>query len=229
MLAIFLMRQPMTIFIKTLAKRRTIGDRAPALIWVSVYAGIALAAFASLWYAGYGRIFWLLLPGMPVFTWHLYLVSRRAERGQRGIEIVGAGVLALAAPASYWVAGAASSALPWLLWGIAWLQSAASIVLVYQRLHERNLDWAGDIPERLRRASRSLGYHSFNLAVSLIAYLFAGLPLLLTVASALMWIDAADTLRKPAMGWKPARIGLRQLIASCLFVLITTAGFLLPR
>ena len=115
----------MTVFAKTFSNRRAKEDRLPALFWVSVYALLALVAFVILLLADFGQLTWLLLPGSSVFIWHLYLVSRRAERGQRGIEIVGAGVLALAAPASYWVAEGTSVALAWALWGISWLQSAA--------------------------------------------------------------------------------------------------------
>jgi hypothetical protein len=226
MLAAFLIRQPMTIFVKTLSNRRAKEDRLPALLWVSVYALVALVAFAFLLLADFGQLTWLLLPGIPVFIWHLYLVSRRAERGQRGIEIVGAGVLALAAPASYWVAGGTSAALAWALWGIAWLQSAASIVLVYQRLYERKLEEAGAFTERFHRSARSLTYHSFNLIVILLLRPLVSLPWLVPLASLLMLLDAADTLRTPAVGWKSTKIGFRQLFASSLYMLIVALGFL---
>jgi hypothetical protein len=225
MMAAFLIRQPLTILVKTLSNRRAKEDRLPAIFWVCVYALVVLAAFAMLLLAGFGRLIWLLLPGIPVFIWHLYLVSRRAERGQRGIEIVGAGVLALAAPASYWVAGGTSTTLAWALWGITWLQSAASIVLVYQRLHERKLDAGGSFPERFRRSSRSLAYHSFNLIINLLAIPVTDFPWLVPAASTLMLLDAADAVRSPAIHWKPTRIGLRQLIASSLFILMVATGF----
>lgn len=219
----------MTVFAKTFSNRHAKDDRLPALFWVSVYALLALVAFVILLLADFGQLTWLLLPGSSVLIWHLYLVSRRAERGQRGIEIIGAGVLALAAPASYWVAGGTSVALAWALWGISWLQSAASIVLVYQRLFERRLETGRTFSERLRRSSRSLAYHSSNLAISLLVLPLAGFPWLASVASALMWVDAADTLLTPAVGWKPARIGFRQLFASSLHLMLVALGFLVYR
>ncbi len=229
MFAAFLIRQPLTILVKTLAGRRDARDRAPALVWTMIYAIIALTAFGSLLNAGFGRLIWLSLPGIPVFIWHLYLVSRRAERGQRGIEIVGAGVLALAAPGSYWVAGGPSASIAWSLWGITWLQSAASIVLVYQRLAERGLETDGTITERFHRSARSLAYHTFNLCFSLIACYLVDLPPLIPIAFVLMWVDAADALRSTARGWKPTRIGLRQLAASSLFMLVVASGFQFTR
>ena len=41
------------------------------------------------------------------------------------------GVLALAAPASYTVAGGSSTLLAGLLWVLCWLQSAGSVLLVF--------------------------------------------------------------------------------------------------
>ncbi|TFH34172.1 MAG: hypothetical protein E4G99_10060 [Anaerolineales bacterium] len=227
MMATFLLRQPLTILVKTLSSRRAKSDRLPASLWVGIYSLIAIRSFASLLAAGFGQLAVLLIPGVPVFIWQLFLVSRRAERGQRGIEIVGAGVLALAAPASYWIASGQSSSLAWALWAIAWLQSAASIVLVYQRLQERNLDAPGDLSERLKRAGRSLAYHSFNLSFILLLWTQIELPWMVPLASALMLLDAADSLRAPAVRWKPTRIGLRQLFASGLFMLLVSLGFLL--
>jgi hypothetical protein len=226
MLSAFLLRQPTTIYIKTFSGRRSKSERIPALLWMGVYGLIALATYLDLLRAGFSQLLWLMLPGIPVFGWHLFLVSQRAERGQRGIEIVGAGVLALAAPASYWVASGASTTLAWTLWAILWLQSAASIVLVYQRLAERQLTTPGNIPERTRRATRAFAYHTFNVVFVLIAQRVVGLPWSLPLASLLMLIDAVDTLRAPAVGWKPARIGLRQLFASSLFMILVSLGFL---
>ena len=109
---------------------------------------------------------------------------------------------------------------------ILWLQSAASIVLVYQRLTERQLTSPDSMPERARRAARSLAYHTFNLIFMLIAHIAIGLPWGFPLASSLMLMDALDTLRVPAVGWKPTRIGLRQLFASSIFMVLTTLGFL---
>lgn len=226
MLAAFLLRQPLTLFVKTLSGRRSDSDRLPALIWIGIYALFALGSFLILLASGFGRLVWLLLPGIPVFIWHLILISKRAERGKPGIEIVGAGVLALAAPASYWVASGSSVSLPWILWAITWFQSAASIVLVYQRLEERKLDVSGGLSTRVRRASRSFTYHFFNLVFALLAWWFLDLPWMVVLASTLMLLDALDTLRAPARGWKPTRIGLRQLLASSLFIILLVLGFI---
>ena len=41
---------------------------------------------------GYSEILILAVPGIPVFSWHLYLVSRRQERRKIGVEVIACGV-----------------------------------------------------------------------------------------------------------------------------------------
>ena len=79
---------------------------------------LALAGGAALALQGFWYLLLLAIPALPVFGWHLWLVSRRRERRQPGVEIVGAGVLALAAPAAYWVGRGAPEPLGWWLWGV---------------------------------------------------------------------------------------------------------------
>ena len=102
-MAAFLIRQPVTIAIKAYSGRRSRRDLPAARFWMLVYAVIGLLGVAGLVVQGFAALLILALPGIPVFLWHLYLVSRRQERRQVGVEVVGSGVLALAAPAAYWV------------------------------------------------------------------------------------------------------------------------------
>jgi hypothetical protein len=226
MLAAFLFRQPTTMLVKTFSGRRPPTDRAPALFWALIYALIAFAALAVLLIQGHTVLLLLAIPGIPVFIWHLWLVSRRAERGQRGVEIVGAGVLALAAPAAYWVAGGANNQLAWILWGLCWLQSAASIVLVYLRLEQRKQASTGDLKRRITRGLRTFAYHAFNGMLATFLFIIGRIPLLMLLAFVLMLIDALDGIMRPEIGVKPARIGIRQLVMSNLFVVLSASGFL---
>lgn len=227
MFAAFLFRQPTAMFVKTLSGRRPRSDRAPAMFWASFYALIALAGLTVLLIRDHTVLLVLAIPGIPVFLWHLWLVSRRAERGQRGIEIVGAGVLALAAPAAYWVVGGSDDQLAWILWGLCWLQSAASIVLVYLRLEQRKQDSAGDLRSRIASGLRTFAYHAFNLTLAVYLYITGRIPLLMLIAFGFMLVDALDGILRPEVGVKPARIGVRQLLMSSLFVLLSAVGFLL--
>jgi hypothetical protein len=102
-MAAFLLRQPASILVKIYSGRRKRRDLKTAGFWFAVYAVIGAVAAAGLIGSGYPYLLYLALPGLPVFAWHLYLISKRSERKQVGVEIVGSGVLALAAPAGLWV------------------------------------------------------------------------------------------------------------------------------
>ena len=136
-MAAFLIRQPLTIAIKVYSGRRSKGDLSTAQFWMMVYGVIALLAILGLTLNGFAYVLYLAIPGVPVFAWHLWLVSRREERRQAGIEIVATGVLALAAPATYWVGIGHYDPTGWWLWILTWMQTAASIVYAYLRLEQR--------------------------------------------------------------------------------------------
>jgi hypothetical protein len=223
-LAAFLTRQPTSIAVKVFSGRRPRRELGPAIVWGLFYGLIALGGVAVLVSAGYGQLLWLAAPGLPVFAWHLWLVGRRKERGQAGVEIVGAGVLALSAPAAYWVAGGEQQVLAWILWGLSWFQAAASIVYVHLRLEQRRLEAQPDRSERWRMGARTLAYHIFNLLACLALAVAGWVPWLAPVAFFLMLFDALDGVIHPAVGASPRDIGLRQLAASTLFVLLLSVG-----
>jgi len=86
------------------------------------------------------------------------------HEGTKGsVEIIASGVLALSAPAGYWVSLGNPDQAGWLLFLLTWLQSAASIVYAYLRLEQRNLEELPTLPERIRKAQRSLAYSTFNI------------------------------------------------------------------
>jgi hypothetical protein len=224
-LSAFLLRQPATIFVKALSGRRPRHDLGPAAFWILAYGLIAGMGVWTLIASGHPQVVLLALPGIPVFGWHLWLVSRRAERGQMGIELVGSGVLALAAPAGYWVSGGSSGSVPWILWALTWLQAAASIVFIYLRLDQRKMKTMPEVRERWRQGARTLSYHVFNLAAALTLAILGRAPWLAPVAFGLMLLDALRGVLSPPIGQMPSAIGLRQLGASAIFVVIMAVGY----
>lgn len=224
-LAAFLLRQPATILVKAISGRRPKHDLRPAAAWLLLVSAFLGALTLALIGRGHAQILVLAVPGALVFAWHLFLVSRRAERGQMGVEVVGAGTLALAAPAAYWVAGGADDALPWILWLLCWLQSAASIVLVFFRLGVRKASDAPPSREGLRLGARSLLYHGFNLAVATGLAVAGWIPASMALGFGLMLVDAVESALHPPVGLAPTRIGIRQLAASSLFVFLSIVGF----
>lgn len=227
-LAAFLLRQPASMLVKALSGRRARQDLAPAAVWLAGYGLIGLAAVAGLAALGFGFVLVLAVPAVPVFAWHLLLISRRAERRQVMVEVVGSGVLALAAPAGYWVARGANAPDPigWWLWALAWAQSAASIVYAYLRLAQRGLRAAPPLPERWRMGAPALLFTTANLlAVAALAAAWV-LPPWVPLAYAVQWAEAIYGTLRPAVGVRPTRIGLRQLAVSVVFTVVFVLAWL---
>jgi hypothetical protein len=219
-LAAFLLRQPLTIAVKAYSGRRPRTELPAARFWIAVYATLGLPAVAGLIALGHATVLILAVPGVPVFAWHLYLVSRRAERRQLGVEIVASGALALAAPAGLWVGRHSADPLGWWLWLLTWAQSAASIVYAYLRLEQRELPAWPPPAERVRMGRRALLYTSFNLAAVAGLSLAGVLPVLLPLPYALQWAETVLGTLRPAAGVRPTAIGIRQLAVSSLFTLL---------
>jgi len=216
----FMLRQPTIILIKVYSKRRSRDDLPSARFWFVVYAAITLMALFELILSGFGYLLYLAIPGALVFAWHLWLVSKREERRQVNVEIIATGVLSLAAPAAYWIGVNKYDPRGWWLWGLTWLQSAASIVYAYLRLEQRDQANHSERSEQWKMGWRAALYTSFNLAFVLILGLVSILPSLLFIPFLVQWLETMWGITHPATGWKPTRIGVRQLIVSVLWTVL---------
>jgi len=227
-LAGFLVRQPIVIAVKVYSGRRSRKDLHAAYFWILTYGVIGLLMVVGLVLRGYGYALLLVLPGLPVFGWHLWLVSRRSERHQAGVEIVASGVLALSAPAAYWISLGWPDPTGWWLWGLSWLQSAASIVYAYLRLEQREWKALPNWKFRLRSGWRALLYTSFNLVFTLILSMGGWMPFWLFLPYLLQWCETLWGTLNPAIGVRPAKIGIRQLIVSTLFTILFIIAWKIP-
>jgi hypothetical protein len=219
-MGVFLLRQPVSMAVKSYSGRRSKADLPAARFWIFVYGTIILLTLAGLIADGFTYILYLAIPGIPVFIWHLYLVSKRAERKQEGVEILATGALALAAPAAYWIGQGGYDLMGWALWLLTWLQSAASIVYAYLRLEQRGQAEAPERSEQWLMGKRALQYTSFNLGLSILLGWFAFLPQWIFIPFLLQWLETVWGITHPATGWKPTKIGIRQLIVSTLFTIL---------
>jgi hypothetical protein len=216
----FLIRQPITMAVKAYSGRRARTDLSASAFWIAIYGFIILLALAGLIRLGLMYVLFLAVPGAPVFAWHLWLVSRREERRQVNVEILATGVLALAAPAAYWVGIGRYDLIGWWLWVLTWFQSAASIVYAYLRLEQR--EWK-EIPPRAelwQAGWRAFAYTTFNLAASSALGLFSVLPSLIFIPYLVQWSETLWGVFHPAVRWKPVQIGMRQLIVSILWTIL---------
>lgn len=219
-LAAFLIRQPITIAIKAYSGRRSREDLPTARFWMMIYGTLLLLAITELIALGEIYILAAGAAAIPVFAWHLWLVSRRSERRQAGIEILATGVLALAAPAAYWVGRGDYSPIGWALWILTWFQSAASIVYAYLRLDQRQWKTRPETKDLIKQGYRALAYTLFNLSLSIVLSYFGIIPSLVWLAFLIQVVETIWGIFNPAIGAKPVAIGIRQLIVSVLFTLM---------
>lgn len=218
-LAGFFFRQPLTIAVKVLSKRRPQKELAPALFWMGVYGLVGLAALAGLVAAGHSYLLFLGVPALPVLGWHLWLVSRREERRKPLVEIAGSGVLGFVAPAALWVGGGNYDPYGWLLWLLCWLQAAASIWYAYLRLEQRVWKSIPPFREKLQVAWLPLAATTVILVlVGVLAWLKV-VPGFLPLAFVVQWAETLYGTLRPAVGVKPTAIGVRQLLVSLLFTI----------
>lgn len=226
-MAVFLIRQPVSIAVKAYSGRRSRKDIPAARFWILVYGIVTMLASLGLVVGGFSYLFILAIPGVLVFAWYLYLVSRRAERRKVGVEIVASGVMALAAPAAYWVGIGSSNTMGWWLLALTWMQSAASIVHAYLRLEQRALPELPNIQARFEMGRRAFLYTTFNLLSVIILAFLKIIPSGLPIPYALQWGETLYSIFRPAIGVKPTSIGFRQLAISSLFTILFILTWLL--
>ena len=220
----FLARQPLVILVKSMAGRRAQDDILPASKVFAVLALFVAVFLAILLAHGHWYLIWLALPAVPVLAVQMWLVARRQER-QIAIELFGAGVLALAATAAYWVSLGSSDIVGWLLWALAWLYNASAIVYVYLRLQQRRWSAVPEWRDRLRAGRRTLIYAGVNLAVSLVLSLLGFVSPVVPLAFAFAVIHFGWGIAFPAVRARPTRVGIEQSIATVAFFLILAIAF----
>jgi hypothetical protein len=217
-LCAFLVRQPITRAIKAWAGRGSRAEVPSALAWTAIWGGLGALHLVGLVLRGYAYVLWLAVPGVPVYAVYLALVWHRAERRQWLVEVLGAGVMALVAPAAYWVGLGRPDPVGWVLFALAWGHTTFGIALAYVRLDQRR--WSTDPGPRegLRRARAPLGLAGAQLAVVVPLAATGGLPPLLFLPYLAQGAFALHDAVVPAVGWMPRRIGLRLLGQTALFV-----------
>jgi hypothetical protein len=210
-LAAFLIRQPIGLAVKIASGRRGRQDLAAARFWIVAYGALGLAALAALVARGFGYLVVLGLPALPIFFWFLVLVARRSERRQVLLEVLATATLALAAPAAMWVGLGRPDPRGWLLWALVAAPSATSILFAHLRLAQRGWPERGAWPARLRAGAPVLALSA--VAVAAVAALAAGgrVPSALVAPYLFRLAEAIEGTLRPAVGWKPRRIGFRLL------------------
>mgnify|MGYP001038377555 CR=1 FL=1 len=227
MLSAFLVRQPTTMLVKIFSGRRPKNDLYASLIWFLIYSLVLFLSLVILILQKSIFILFLAVPAIPVFIWHLWLVSKRAERRQIWIEIAASGVLALAAPAAYWVGLQRYDSIGWLLWGLTWLQVAGTILYAYLRLNQRQLKDLPSQDELLKMSHASFLFNTALFGGVLLLALADWVPSFLPLAFFIQPMEVLWGTYHPAISVAPKKIGFRQLIISSLFTIVFIITWLL--
>ena len=133
------------------------------------------------------------------------------------VEIVGAGVLAMSAPACVWVARGGYDPIGWALFALAWGHTGCMIVLAYLRLEQRSWPEVPSIDERNRAARGATHLANAELGLVAVGVWALGLPVLLLVPYSFQLVVVFYEKLVPAVGWRPRRIGMRLLIIATIF------------
>lgn len=217
LLSAFLIRQPVTILVKVFSGRRPQKDLYPALIWLIIYGIVLISNLIILILQKYAFIFFLAMPALPVFIWHLWLVSKRAERRQKLIEIAASGVLALAAPATFWVGQQQYSPTGWLLWVFTWLQVTGTILYAYLRLEQRQLKQQPTLKESIKMSSEAFIFNLILFISIQVIAIMGSIPTFLPLAFLIQPLEVIWGTLNPAISEAPKKIGIRQLLVSSIF------------
>ncbi len=228
-LGAFLALQPLTLLVKVWAGRRPRDEGGPALLWLGLYGALTMAGVVGLIQQGQAWTLALGILAAPVLFWQMSLVRRREERGQMGVELVGAGVLALNALAGYGVASGVGVDLRGLvLFVLSWLQSATGIVYIYLCLEYRRMKASPPRDERLRLAGRALLYAGADVVIVLLLGVLGLAPLGAVVAYVFLAGEVAyGGVWKPPLNARPAAIGIRQTVVTVIFFVLLLLAYLL--
>jgi hypothetical protein len=224
-LAAFLLHQPAAVAVKALVGRYPRTDLRPALTWLVILSVVGATAVPCLLAHDEARALVYVVPGAVLFAWHLRLLARREERRHVGMALVSGGALAFAAPAAYVVAGGADALTPWVLWLQCAVHTAASIATVYLRLDQRA--WkARPGPAAEAAAGRpTLFAHATALATTAVLVAVGRAPVLTLVPFVLAAADGVAAVRRPALGMRPARVGVHQLVVDVAFALLLAVAW----
>ena len=203
-LALFLARQPISLWLRIRRGKARRADAPAAIFWSLLLSGVAALA-------GVG----LLLSGRQAILW---LGPRRLS-----VELIGVVGLALAAPAAYVAATGTLDTTAWLVWGISALHSVISVLYVRLRVDATH--------RRLSPAGARMVVLAHLLSLGLVLGTAAGgwLPWLVALPIALLLARAVYAAwRRPPLD-NVKRFGFTEIGYSLAFAAIVIIAFLIAQ
>jgi hypothetical protein len=168
-MALFLMRQPATIWLRVRQGRGRKADGPVVARLTLGLGGLALLCLLGLLALGLLDLLWLALPVTALLVAYvLAALGRQTSTRTLWMELVGAAGLALTAPAAYIAAAGHVAATAWWLWGLMALQNVVGVFYVRLRL--------ADTHQRSSSRWPMLAAHGVALAAVLVAGAFQSVP-----------------------------------------------------
>jgi YwiC-like protein len=219
-LALFLLRQPVTLLVRVLRGKARPDDAGPAWLWSGLLAVIAIGCGVGLVGMGRAAILWLAIPAGVIMALTVALGAWLGPR-RLGVELLGVSGLAMAAPAAYAAASGDLNATAWLTWLIGAAHSVITVLYVRLRIDE--------LHGRASRAQRIAVVAAHGLAL---AAVIAGIALRLVPALILLPVGLL-LLRALYVGWRRPRLdsvkrfGLAETAFALAFAGLVIAAFVI--
>lgn len=134
-LSLFLLRQPVTVWLRVRRGKARRADGPLAWVWIMLLMGTAVTCGLILLLSGFTALLWLALPLLLIFV--LYLGAARYGRTSLrslGMEVSGAAALALTAPAAYLAGTGQHGAIAAALWLLLAAQNVLGALYVRMRI-----------------------------------------------------------------------------------------------
>ncbi len=219
-LALFLARQPLSLWVRARRGKAKRADGPPARGWSLLLLGVAGLAGGGMVALGRGAILWLAVPAAAVLGITLAMSALLGPR-RPATELVGAAGLALAAPAAYVATCGRLDAGAWLVWAIATTHNAISVLYVRLRIDHRH--------ERasVMQAAVMVGAHALALIAALAAALWSIIPPLVALPAALLLVRAIGVAVQQPLVTDVRRFGFVEMGLALAFAGLVIAAFAL--
>ncbi len=223
-LAGFLMRQPVSAWLRVRSGRGRKTDGPLAAIWAAGFGVIAVLSLIGLVVAGRATLLWLLTPMALLMV--LYLLAarqRRASTRTLWMELAGAASLAGSAPAAVVAATGLIDPLAWLLWALMAGQNVLGVLYVRLRIADTHQRTVNRMPVFLATMAAHIGI----LALVFIGALATVVPWLAVVPFAGLLLRAAWATYRPRPVANIRRFGFSEIGVEVMGGLLVAAGWLL--
>ncbi len=217
-MAVFLARQPITLWVRIARGRGRRADLPAARLWTAALLLIAALAGMGLLLLGREAILWLALPAALTLAFTLAFQAAQGPR-QLIVELVGVLGLALDAPAAYVAVTGRLDATAGLVWAVSALHSVISVLYVRLRIDERHRRATP------RQAWAVVGAHILSVLTVAVGALAGWLPWLLAAPMlALLARALIVAARRPPIA-DVKRFGLTETGIGIAFALLVVVAF----